>query len=256
MDTRLKKIILESGNNLHLEVVKTLEEKDWQVDLSAYYYDDTANKPREIDIVARKKIRYIPSQRGKPITDWRPYTFQVFLFIECKYFKNEIAFRIHPTTRNKEAVACEGMNKDEVLEDVGNLHHYLKVSSIAQLYDTIDQDAVFNAITQPVKSLTFFKDRQGAQGLYYPITIYSGIDGVYALHGKKQTEENLDALKLEDYTIVGLDYSYRSPVSQQLRTNYFFVDFLHKDRLSDLLKTIDNETQAVASHLGKALSGN
>jgi hypothetical protein len=82
------------------------------------------------------------------------------------------------------------------------------------------------------------------------VTVYSGIDGVYAFKGNKK-EEELDELKRQDYMIVGLDYSYRSPVTQILRTNYFFVDFVHKNRLEQLLKTIDNETVAVASHLGR-----
>ena len=158
MDPRLKKIISESGNNLHLEVVKMLEEKSWKVNLSAYYYDDTNNKPREIDIVASKPLAYFKGQPGELVKDFQAYSVNVFLFIECKYFKNEIAFRIHETNKNKEAVVCEGINKDEFLEEVKNFHHYLKFSAIAQLYDAVpeDQDKIFNAITQPVKSLTFF----------------------------------------------------------------------------------------------------
>ena len=56
MNKELQEVIKKSGNNLHFDVVDFLEDKEWEVGLNSYYYDDTNSKPREIDIVANKCI--------------------------------------------------------------------------------------------------------------------------------------------------------------------------------------------------------
>lgn len=107
MKEDLKKIIEKSGNNLHINTVNLLKEMGWNVDLSSYYYDDTANKPREIDIIA---------QINEPVFDFPPNNlineFKLFLFIECKYFKNELAFRmrLNQEKEAQKAMAIEAIN--------------------------------------------------------------------------------------------------------------------------------------------------
>jgi len=240
MKKELKEIIKRSGNNLHIDTVNLLETMGWDVDLSSYYYDDTANKPREIDIIA---------QRNEQVFDFPPEKvldeFKLFLFIECKYFKNELAFRMRRNheQESKEAMIIEGIksvdgwDKEYLLEDEGLFreHHYLKERFIGKLYDSKEQKVIFNAITQPIKSLTFFKERRVEKGLYYPLVVYSGIDGIYAI---KRENANLDQLEPKKDLIFGLDYSYKSVVDHKLKTHQFFIDFIHQDKLGDFIEEI------------------
>ncbi|MDP2930845.1 MAG: hypothetical protein Q8N56_04590 [bacterium] len=91
--------------------------------------------------------------------------------------------------------STDGWDKETALEEWGLFknHHYLKKMSVGKLYECFpkEQELVFNAITQPIKSLTFFEERNLESGIYYPIVVYSGIDGIYEI---KKKEIDLDAL--------------------------------------------------------------
>jgi len=239
MRQEFKKIIEESGNNLHIDTVDLLERMQWDVDLSSYYYDETANKPREIDIIAQRNVEV------KEAID----QFKLFLFIECKYFKNEVAFRARRNNKeeSKEAIIIEGLDKEYLLEgeNLFREHHYLKEGFIGKLYDSFpkEQGAVFNAVTQPIKSLTFFKERSYkmevekglTKAIYYPIVVYSGIEGIYAI---KRKEADLDKLEPKKELIFGLNYSYKSVVDNKLKTNHFYIDFIHQDSLGNFIEDV------------------
>ena len=252
MKKELKEIIKKSGNNLHITTVDLLEKIQWSVSLSSYYYDDTANKPREIDITAKNNIPIMNDATKEKID-----SFDLFLFIECKYFKNEVAFRSRLNNKQeaKEAMIIEaiekvdGWDKKIILERDGLFrdHHYSKERFIGRLYDTKNQNSMFNAITQPIKSLTFFKERSHKKGIYYPLVIYSGIGGIFPI---RKQEADLTKLSLEKRSIFGLDYSYRSSVDEKLKTNKFFIDFIHQDELEKFIEdTILREAEELKNCL-------
>lgn len=243
MDAKLKEIIKNSGNNLHLAIANLLESKDWEVDLNSYYYDDTADKPREIDIIAKKEIEVIDF--NQPID-----RFMAFLFIECKYFTNEIAFRMWPTKKeNKaQAIILQNINKEEVMQNsFGSIHHYGKLTNVGKIYDTHkDTDnAVFSAITQTVKSLSFFKDRFSKKAIYYPIVIYAGIPGIYKV--ESENFEELDKLEPTDLT-VDINYTYKQFGSNTLSITEFFVDFVHQNRFDKFLGQVEQELSALKNY--------
>jgi len=245
MNEELKKIIKKSGNNVHMRTVEKLEQVGWTVGLSSYYYDDTTNIPREIDIVAEKQYGL------KGTGD----NFLVSLFMECKYFKQEIAFRMHSNTQGKTAIKIKGVNLDEVLEqdsDLGRKHHYIEEPSVGKLYDTKnDTDrTVFNAITQPIKSLIFFRDHgKDKVAMYYPIVLYDGIEGFYCVERYNIAGKDLDALSPMKNTLFGVKYSYKNVLNNDLKTEDFCIDFIHESELGFLLDVIEKE----ASEVQKAL---
>jgi len=252
MQEELKKIIKKSGNNLHIAVVELLEKMQWDVDLSSYYYDDTANKPREIDIIAKKNIPII-----NPTTQAQCNEFNLFLFIECKHFTKEVAFRsrLNREQEAKEAItieaneAVDGWSKEVILEREGLFrnHHYLKERFIGKLYDTENEKPVFNAITQPIKSLIFFKESRCERGVYYPLVVYSGTDGIYSI---KRQDSDLEKIKPKKRLIFGLNYSYKPPISGVLKTNQFYIDFVHQDELGSFIEdTILEEIKELKEYL-------
>jgi hypothetical protein len=249
MDEKLKALIIQSGNNLHTEVAQFLIDHKWQVDISSYYYDDTTDKPREIDLVAQKEIISHEPDLGES-------RFSVFLFIECKYFKEGVAFRMYPNQGQDglSAIISGGMSVDILDRNNGNLwrnHHYVSTPYLAKLYDTKENNEVFNAITGTVKSLLFFKDNQHKKGLYYPLVIYSGIEGLYCINGNDIS--NLDELDPVKNVVFGLNYSYRNTNTSALNTRYFCVDFVNKDSLGEFLdsigKTEVNEVKELSNFL-------
>ena len=91
-----KDLIEQSGNNFHLEIVNLLRKNGWETEVSPYYYDDVDDKPREIDILAKKPIFVLKGQE-KP-------TYNVYLFIECKNLKEEVVFWPDDLNKDKSVV--------------------------------------------------------------------------------------------------------------------------------------------------------
>ena len=253
MDKDLKNIIIESGNNLHLEVAEFLQKQGWSVDLSVYYCDDITDKPREIDIIAKLDIPIYEDESN-------PY-FSIYLFIECKYLKSDFAFRMYPNDiiNSKSSIITTGYDIDsnKIFNEFN--HHYLKTEKMAKLHESNGriQADIFEAIIRPVKSMLFFKKRN-VNAIYYPLAIYKGIPKFYIIDEKFHTIKNSD--KKDKYlsnlvntqeVIYGLKYSYypdRDPQKASI-TNNFCVDFIHQKKLGDFLKIIMEEAKPIKNEL-------
>jgi hypothetical protein len=235
-EERLEDILKVSGNNLHLRVAMVLKNSGWEVDLSSYYYDDTTEKPREIDIIAYKNTKVTT-----PLP-MRDTTFRTSLFIDCKHFKEEIGFRMQPAVSGRKAMKAVGLNSSSgASEDrLYEHHHYAEEKSVGKLYDTVADSHLFTAITQPVKSLTFFRHQITRRGLYYPIVVYSGISGIYQLNSDMTS---LSGLSPKNYSVFELNYSYRnlSSPAKTLHTETFFVEFVHEDEFPNLLRWLEQD---------------
>lgn len=249
MDKKLQEVIKKSGNNLHFDVVDFLESKGWEVDLSSYYYDDTNSKPREIDIVANKCINTLIG------TSEPKHRFFIYLLIECKYFNQEISFRLHKTKddERREAFSAIGVNKHKIFEyaknksQINRIHYLTDCDSVGRLYDTHkDQDnRVFEAITQPIKSLIFFESRMHEKAIFYPLNIYNGIDGIYKINEKKDLSR-LSKLKMSKTLPFGIKYSYK--FNEKLENRSFFIDFVNFNDLSNYMDKIDDETNLIKEY--------
>ncbi len=248
MEKKLKEAIKNSGNNLHLEVAGFLGGSGWDVDLSSYYCDDITDKPREIDIVAKKKIDI----------DGENDSFFVYLFLECKYLKNEGAFRMNLNSDQSavSAIILNGLNKDEILRESEwkKSHHYLKAEYIAKLFDFSDnetQRAVFDGVTQPIKALLSFRRKMPPKYVCYPVVVYRGIDGFYLINKAQNTDAELDVLQKKNYLIFGVKYSFKtlsSPISLFSEAD-FYVDFIHQDILKDYLGCVEDEIAELKRYL-------
>lgn len=251
MNEDLKNLILKSGNNLHMKVVKILEEKGWEdIDIGSYYYDDITNKPREIDIIAKHKVFSFDHTEFD-----ESKKFETNLFIECKRFNKEIAFRIHPPKKDflEEALLIktfpllDGMKtKEEIIYRASfNLtHHHLKIDSLGKLYDALENNEVFNAIACPIKSYISFQHNI-EQGISYLLVVYEGIAGIYDISPDDELKK-LNGKEPKQISTIGINYSYKDPYSKKLITNQrFLIDFVHRKKLEEYLKIIIEETKAL-----------
>src|SRR3989344_8630415 len=80
----IENIVENSGHKLHLKVVSLLENEGWQVTVSPHYIDELSDKPREIDIVAKKSFTYISN------ADNETKRFYLLLAIDCKYLTQNV----------------------------------------------------------------------------------------------------------------------------------------------------------------------
>lgn len=266
MNPKLKEAIKNSGNNLHLKVAEFLESLDWDTDISAYYCDDITEKPREIDIIASKDIPFVDD--GNKIPE-KAYRFSIYLLVECKNFKNEIAFRMRKNNLqdSKSAImtSITDAEKEELLEktNLDKNHHYLIKNKVAKLYDTFGakNSDVFDAIIQPIKSLIFFENRMPEikeyrpnKALFYPIVVYEGIPGFYLIEKSINTDKELDKLKEADNNLIfGLNYSYSETLFNVSGKRFipkrpFCVDFIHFDKFGEFLKIIDSEINEIRGY--------
>lgn len=224
-----QELIKESGHNLHLEVVDFLEGQDWEVEISPYYYDGTMEKVREVDIVASKPIR------GK---------YRMYLFIECKHFNKKIVLWHREITREriKEIVInstggghARNRIQDFINSDSLGDHHYFKHRTVAKLFYTKQRecgpDVIFNAFTQSIQSLSFFKEKEGRTGIFYPIVIYDP-KGKVAICSKNKPK----GYELINNFLLDVNYSYRGPVYNNIKIQRFLIDFIAKDYMSNFFK--------------------
>ena len=115
-EDEFQKLINNSGHNFHFEIVELLRNEGWETEISPYYYDDTMNKPREVDIIASKEIgiNEIAGSFYAQFKDRKELGYKIYLFIECKHLTKETVLwmDIIKSKRAKETVANSIVNID------------------------------------------------------------------------------------------------------------------------------------------------
>lgn len=258
MKPELKEKIRNSGNNLHLTVVDILEKEGWKIDISPYYCDDLTDRPREIDILATSR-RPISFPNSKNRDDF----YNAVLCIECKCFTEDICFRVFDNNIDigKKVLSNQkhNLNMNEALRigrGLFNSHHYLSQPKIAKLYEywnkkqegRSQEDDVFQAITQSIKSTIFFMKARNSDvlgSIYYPMVVYDKIDGVYFMEENRADDEYLDNLAKQKNVTFHLKYSYPDYEKEGIShpTKDFYIDFIHKDELKNFVTDIISENE-------------
>lgn len=235
-EDEFQKLINNSGHNFHLDIVNLLKKNEWIVDISPYYYDDSAEKPREIDIVATKPVF---------ITQDGPPKYNIFLFIECKCLDGEVVFWMDEVDKKgaQDVIRHSIVNLDINQQDTFQENHYLKLPKVAKLFETkqkekrSNQDVIFSAFTQSIKSLIFFRrEKNYASGIYYPIVVYKPKNKIAVYSEKDVLKYNI--LNEKEIILEVNHYSFKDEVGQmRFDTNQkFFVDFIAEKDFEAFLK--------------------
>ncbi len=264
-DLKFKELIEKSGHNLHLKVVQILKNKGWTVEISPYYYDEVIEKPREIDLVASKEIKFSIS----PHID--SFEYKIFLFIECKHLKKEVVFWMQNSNLEKATKAFKySINIPELnnyleakvppleFPDAFRDYHYFNSPHVAKLFTTQQkeggQDVIFQSFTNAIHSLIFFKEEKNEVGIYYPLVIYESKDKIAVV----SPNETKNYRKLENNNknlLLEVNYLYKQfkgNCSDNYRQRFalieqpFLVDFVEKNDLDDFLdKIIEKEKEKI-----------
>lgn len=253
---KVKEIIDKSGNDLHQEVVDFLRADGWEVKSSPYYNDPATNKPREIDVIAKKNFK---------VTDWAADSEDVLtirLFIECKHISgsNVIWFE------NKNMPeAIELAKNNRILRGVEDIdlmisppyppvkHHYVREADVAKRWNSSGHtDPVYEAMNGVLNGQIFFKDQHERGERYvidYPIIV---VDSYTNLHRRDTTNALGYTNILSDFPIE-VDYSYTDK-EKASKTGYFLIDVVDKAGLGGLLNDLESsDVNILKARLGSEL---
>lgn len=242
-EDKILKIIKNSGNDFHLKVVGIFEninldldnEQQWVVEVSPYYNDPTADKPREIDIIA-ERIFEDKAFRGNS------EKLKVRLFIECKYINKPVVFWF----REKNFTIAENLAKDnDILNREDNLylknesvipnviHHYIKDNEIVKLFSG-EKDIFYTAINQALNALIFFDEhRDSTNVMNYPIIVVNSFDNLY-----RRVDSDNGYVGIDKNFQIEVYYSYKN-VSKENVTKYFLIDVVSLDNLNEFLDQLE-----------------
>ncbi len=247
----IKKIIEQSGNNLHYKVVDFLRENGWYVSVSPYYADNFSEKPREIDIIAEKNYPIGVGMRGFL------GTISIQLFIECKYIKDDTVFWFDERNNNK---ALEFVLNNTPLEDpsrysMTSKHHYLSGLPVAKLFASAqnkgqsqDGEVFFKAITQSLNGMISYsgsgsllpsgfnqlRNDMIKTTLRYPLIITDSFGKLY----RHDVIKKGDPEEISENFEIETQYAYFDHSKKQ-RKEYFLIDVCNLDTLKRYLEMIE-----------------
>ena len=270
-------LIKESGHNLQLKVASLLKENGWEVEISPYYFDSVIERPREIDIIAWK-------ENCHGYINEKILRYKIFLFIECKYLKEETIFwllepRLEKIKEGLSATLGGVSFRPQVLDaslekfkEAFSFHRYFRTKYIAKLYYTKEKldgrhDIIYSAFTQALHSLIWFKkfpfwktgERKEEPGVYYPVVIYEPKKDLKVLLPNTQKKcrhlkEILKEMKTSSL-LFEVTYCYPEPITGDYPAGWklsyfpspkvFLVDFVQNEDLEDFLKIIEKENAKI-----------
>lgn len=243
-------LIRNSGNNFHAKVARWFADNGWHVLISPYYMDQTQSKAREIDLVAEKLW---------PLTDSFGYV-AVRLFIECKFIASDAVFWFADKDRESalELVCANGPFRR------GNIYtekpHYLSQSSrVAKLFSTSNTKAAENepfykALNQSLNAMTSMRGqpvtipsiRKSSQHpvtvLEYPVVVCSSFDRIFSVDFYADSEPQ----PIQENFQLEVSYAYIDRNEYQ-RNDYFLLDFVAFDKLTEFGKVINDGAIAAAN---------
>ncbi|MFA6254883.1 MAG: hypothetical protein WC675_02470 [Patescibacteria group bacterium] len=244
----IQKIIDNSGNTLHSQVITFLRSLGWYILVSPYYNDNQTAKPREIDIIAEKRLDVI---------EWEQrYGFLIIqLFIECKYINNSIVFWFD----NKNTNAAEDMivnntclphHKDNITIDQ---HHHFEDKKVAKLFSSSaslqklhENEEFYRALNQTLNGMVYYKNRGGfsinpkpirerykQEVIHYPIILCNNFEKIFRINIGEDKYSKLE----DNYFELEVNYSYITNGSQE-HNEYFLIDVVDFTKFEEYLKKL------------------
>jgi hypothetical protein len=249
--TAILKLIEQSGNTFHYEVVRFLREKEWMVTVSPYYSDYATDQSREVDIITEKSypVRRPPFNQFVGIINVR-------IFIECKHINGEIAFWFdnkNKTNANARVISDTPLKQHNIYTQK---HHYLIDGRVAKLFSKkrgSDQDVIYKALTQTLHALIYYRDHhipsmlpqnglKTLANLDYPVIICNDFENLYQVH-----DDGSGFSSLSENFQLEVNYAYVSKAGNS-RLEYFLIDIVDFDKFEAFLTVLqDNDIEAIAA---------
>lgn len=252
--TEITELIRSSGNNFHAKVARWFSDNGWHVVISPYYMDQAQSKAREIDLVA-EKLWPITDMFGRATKD-----IAVRLFIECKFVASDAVFWF--ADKDKESAlglvcAIGPFRRDNTYTEK---HHYLSQSSrVAKLFATsnaraVENEPFYKALNQSLNAMTSMRGqpltipsvRNSWQYpiavLEYPVVVCNSFDRIFSVDFFADSEPE----PIQDNFQLEVSYAYIDR-NETHHNDYFLLDFVSFDKLTEFGEAIDIDGKAAAS---------
>lgn len=213
----------------------------WEVKSSPYYNDPATNKPREIDIVAKKKIRVVDRAGDNE------HHIVVELFIECKHISSSNVLWFEHKNMPAATQLAKNNHILRRVEDVDLTvastypplhHHYLREEGVAKRWDKNGHsDPLYEAMNGVLNGQIFFQDHHLPGERYvvdFPIIV---VDSYTNLHKRDLTNSSGYTDITKNFQIE-VDYSYTDK-DRKSKTGYFLVDVVDKAGLGAFLADLE-----------------
>jgi len=250
---QVKKIIANSGNNLHCKVLRYFQDKNWTVLISPYYNDNMSDKPREIDLIAEKAFD-VTDRHDKP-----DGFLNIRLFIECKFIPQKTVFWFHSKDRMRAEeliINNTPLYKDN---DYTQQHHYLyqKYDHVAKLFDTetkrkAEGEIIYKAINQSLNAMVYYRnsrtlipaspgrETEALSTLCYPVIVCNGFNNLYRV----DIDTGNEPTNIKDNFQLEVNYAYLDS-SKNPVTEYFLIDVVSLDRIDTLMDSLEKDARVV-----------
>lgn len=244
----VQEIIDKNGNSFHSRVVKLLREQKWTVIVSPYYSDNFTNKPREIDIIAEKKVdinKFTHDSLGM---------LNIRLFVECKRINEGDTvfwFDIKDKNRAIERIMSDtGMKYKNDNFDIKK-HHYFSDIPVAKLFASEknrgeDNEWMSKAINQNLNALVYYRNqtdlipenlnRPILWRLSYPIIVVNTFDHFFRIN---MADDNDKVETIKEPFQLEVNYAYIDR-NKKGCNEYFLIDVVSIDKLQNFLLMIEN----------------
>jgi len=251
--SEIEENIKKHGHNFHCKVVSFLSDNGWDVTPNAYYVDNLTDKPREIDIIARKIINVLdPFFHGSKIFG----EIYFYLLVECKCVgeNNGTVFWFKENNKDEMMGVLNRYISPYIFKNSDNIelqkHHLFKPCSAATMHAVLNNnnnDFIQDAIGQVLHSLIYFRnkrnggipimddgERKNILEIYYPIIVLNNFDNFFK---KKLFDYTKPAEELNDRFIMGVNYSFKTDYNKCIK-EYIPIDIVNFNQLPNLLSEI------------------
>lgn len=239
----IEEIIEQSGNGLHSKVVGSLRGNDWSVLVSPYYNDNFTDKPRELDIIAKKEfpVHWFHERVG---------SLDVYLFIECKYILGKTVFWFDSKDMSR---AVTRVSKDTFYDSTNTCikdFHYLNTESVAKLFASEfgneENGSINKAINQNLNALIYFRNRSDiiptphtfncliSGRISYPFIVVNSFDNFYRVNMDDESKTHTPITKPFQ-----LEVNYAYIDNQGARNEYFLIDVVSLEQLPEFLSKME-----------------
>ena len=254
---KIKKLVENSGIITHYKVINNLRSKGWSILISPYYYDNTSNTIKEIDIIAEKQFDSGSSNDSS-------VQINVQLFLECKYIKQEILFWFD--NKDKDS-AVSKIEKDTGLNILYNRSgadilpekfHYLRSDKVAKLFsaNANKDDVIYKAMSQSLNAKIYYDQwynkpiaqkfldhkRSKSKILKYPIIICDNFNKLIEI---KINGNEYEPKILKNHFQLELNYTYLDKLKTLTKTDYFLIDIVDFNNIDSFLDEIEIEIKAL-----------
>ena len=238
-EKEIKKIIDQSGNSFHIQVINFLKNKGWHTLISPYYMDLGTNKAREIDLLAENHWVHKGDYSGGK------YGFLIFkLFIECKYISQPTVFWFSNrdiTSAKKWVVANTCLPENNTFTDQ---HHYLSPNlNVAKLFASkgkqgMESEAIYKALNQTLNAMVYLRGHESINPEFpkqhkpilstveMPVIVCNSFDDFYRVEMDKPDEVR----PIDGNFQLEVNYAYINNLNNR-KSEYFLIDIIDFNKL-------------------------